>query len=107
MRIEFTKIVHTQRPKKTKTGMLLTMLQNGERGNMNHFAQKLKTNNDVVRGLICLLRKKGYQIFNRTVEGTANQTEYFLAKQGMKYEVNNKVHYTMDVPKGHHVLKVS
>ncbi len=106
MKIEFTKVERT--PRMTKVGRLLKMLQNGERGSMAYFAKKLKTNNDVVRGLICLLRKRGYQIFNRSVEGTSNQTQYFLVKPGMKEEiVINKVHHTMEVPRGTHRIKIS
>jgi hypothetical protein len=102
MKLEFTKVKHT------KTNRLLEMLQDGERGNMDYFAKKLGTNNDVVRGLICLLRKRGYKIFNRVVEGTTRQTQYFLVKRGMQEQlVINKVHHTMDVPHGTHLLKVS
>lgn len=106
MKLEFVKVERT--PRMTKVGRLLKMLQDGERGDMAYFAKKLKTNNDVVRGLICLLRKRGHKIFNRAIEGTAKQTQYFLVKPGMKEQlVINKVHHTMAVPRGTHLLKIS
>lgn len=103
MKLEFVKIDR----KVSKAEKLLTMMQHGERGSMEYFAKKLNTSNHGVRSFVCNLRKQGYNIFNRAVVGSRRKTEYFLVKKGMEYEVINKVHYTMDVPKGHHILKVS
>lgn len=92
----------------SKAERLLTMMQHGERGSMEYFAKKLNTSNHGIRSFICSLRKQGHNIFNRAVVGSRRKTEYFLVKKGMKEQVViNKVHFTMDVPKGHHILKVS
>ena len=104
MKLEFIKI----NQKVSKAEKLLTMMQQGERGSMEYFAKKLNTSNHGVRSFVCSLRKQGHNIFNRAVVGSRRKTEYFLVKKGMKEQVViNKVHYTMDVPKGHHILKVS
>lgn len=104
MKLEFIKI----NQKVSKAERLLTMMQHGERGSMEYFAKKLNTSNHGIRSFVCSLRKQGHNIFNRAVVGSRRKTEYFLVKKGMKEQVViNKVHFTMDVPKGHHILKVS
>jgi biotin operon repressor len=104
MKIEFIKIDQ----KLSKAEKLLTMLRHGERGSMEYFAKKLNTSKHGVRSFVCSLRKQGHNIFNRAVVGSRRKTEYFLVKKGMKEQVViNKVHHTMDVPKGYHILKVT
>ena len=112
MQFKFTKVTTKQRKQRTfvptKSERLLAMLEAGERGSMDYFAKKLKTTRDGVRSFIHALRVDGHQIFNRASEGYKNRTEYFLAKKGMpKNMVINKVHHSMKVPHGRHILEIS